>query len=90
MHTAGGDSPLLTDADIDALAWQFLHSDYASEGYLRSSLDQRLGNFLRRRDLVRVADDGDVFAILLDRVMAGISRHPATAISSAAGVRAAR
>jgi hypothetical protein len=90
MQTAGGDPPSLTDSDVDALAWQFLNSDYVGEMYLRSSLDQRLSNFLRRRGLVRVADDGDLFSILLDRVMAGISRNPGRPTGSPATVRPVR
>jgi hypothetical protein len=87
MQTCDGDPPSLTDSDADTLAWQFLNSDYVGDTYLRSSLDQRLSSFLRRRGLVRVADDGDLFNILLDRVMANISRHPGTTTSSAASVR---
>lgn len=87
---ATGGSLSLTDSDVDALAWQFLDSDYVSGLYARSSLDQCLSNFLRRRGLVRVADDGDLFDLLLDRVMTGISRHPGTAARSLAAVRATR
>jgi hypothetical protein len=80
MATSGGDPPLLTDADVDALAWQFLNSDYVGEAYAKRSLDQLLQNFLRRNDLVRVADDGDLYNIIFDRVMGNISSllRPAT------------
>jgi hypothetical protein len=76
MAGAGSDRPLLTDSDVDALALQFLNSDYVGDAYARWSLDKRLRSFLRRSGRVRVADDGDVYNIVLDRVMSGISSRP--------------
>jgi hypothetical protein len=76
MAAAGSDRPLLTDSDVDALALQFLNSDYVGDAYARWSLDKRLRSFLRRSGRVRVADDGDVYNIVLDRVMSGISSRP--------------
>ncbi len=64
--------PLLTDADVDALAFQFLHSPFADDTYADWSLDQRLDGFLRHRGLVRLIEDGDAYDLLLDRVMAYI------------------
>jgi hypothetical protein len=90
MTATGGDPPSLTDFDVDGLAWQFLNSDYVSDMYLRSSLDERLGNFLRRRGLVRVAYDGDRYNLILERVMTGISSVPRTANRSRATVRPTR
>lgn len=79
MAKSGADPPLLTDADIDALAWQFFNSDYGGDVYAKRSLDQRLQNFLRRSGLARVADDGDLYNIVLDRIMTSISRLSRTA-----------
>lgn len=63
-------SPLfLTDRDIDALAWAFITSDDAEEAYAGRSLDQRLDIFLRHRGLLRLADDGDLYNIFVDRVL---------------------
>ncbi len=90
MAAASGNSPLLTDSDVDALAWQFLNSEYVGDVYKQNSLDQRLGNFLRRSGLVRVADDGDLYNIILDRVMSGISSLNGRANSSRAAVRPTR
>ena len=73
MAAAGSDPALLTDSDVDALALQFLNSDYVGDPYARWSLDKRLRSFLRRSGRVRVADDGDVYNIVLDR---GISSLP--------------
>ena len=39
MTTAAGDALLLTDPDVDVLAYQFLHSDYAAYAYMNWPLD---------------------------------------------------
>lgn len=65
-------TPSFTDRDIDELSWQFLKCDYAGPWYIDWSLDQRLTGFLRQQGLGRVADDGDLYAVLLDRVMSHI------------------
>jgi hypothetical protein len=91
MATSGGDPQLLTDSDLEALAWQFLNSDYVGDAYAKRPLDQRLHNFLRRSGLIRVADNGDLYNIILDRVMSFISRRPGRANKSpAAGVHVGR
>jgi hypothetical protein len=66
----GGIPPLLTDSDVDSLAWEFLDSSYMSPTYAGWPLDRRLDKFLRRADLTRVADDGDLISVVLDRIMA--------------------
>jgi hypothetical protein len=67
--------PLLTDADVDALAWQFLNSAYADDTYADWPLDRRIEGFLHRRGLSRLAEDGDAQDLILDRVMAYIAAH---------------
>ena len=64
---------MLTDPDVDVLAYQFLGSDYAADAYINWPLEQRLEGFLRNRGMARVADDGDTCHILLDRVMSYIN-----------------
>lgn len=66
------DPPLLTDSDIDALVWQFMNSTYAADTYADWPLDRRLDGFLRRRGLSRIAEDGDAYHLVLNRVMAYI------------------
>ena len=69
----GDNPPLLTDSDVDRLAWEFLRSRYVGPIYADWSPDRRLDTFLRRRGLPRVADDGDLSNIVLDRVMGYVS-----------------
>ncbi|MCV7091197.1 hypothetical protein [Mycobacterium interjectum] len=73
MTPAPSGPPLLTDSDVDALAWQFLHSSYADDAYADWPLDRRLDGFLRREGLVRLVEDGDTYDLILDRVMAYIA-----------------
>ena len=69
----GGNPPLsVTDFDVDALAREFLRSRYLGSTYAGWSPDRRLDTFLRRRGLSRVADNGDLSNIVLDRIMAQV------------------
>lgn len=61
------------DAKLDAMAWGFLSSTYAGGHFTEWPIDRRLHAYLRHAGLRSVADDGTVFAALLDRVMANIS-----------------
>jgi hypothetical protein len=71
------DDPLrLTDADVDALAWEFINSAYAHKTYADWPLDRRLEGFLRRRGLGRAVEDGDAYDFILNRVMSYIGVAP--------------
>ncbi len=73
-------SPLvLSDSEVDALAWQFMNSAYADDTYADWPLDRRLDGFLHRRGLPRIAEDGDAYDLVLNRVMAyiGVAQQPA-------------
>ncbi|MGO9511526.1 MAG: hypothetical protein ACLPXZ_30890 [Mycobacterium sp.] len=85
MSSQVSDPPFLADTDVDALAWRFLNSAYADDTYADWSLDRRLDGYLRRSGLVRVAEDGDAYDLVLERVMAYISAasRPASAGSLA-------
>jgi hypothetical protein len=71
-----------TDTDVDTLVWEFLGSDYVSDEYLNWQLDRRIEGFLHHRGLGHLADDGDRFNIILDRVMSHVSHRPAASPSS--------
>lgn len=64
---------LLTDSDVDALARDFLRSRYLGPIYADWSPDRRLDTFLRRQGLSRVADNGDLAMIVLERIMTQVS-----------------
>jgi hypothetical protein len=73
----GANPPLLlTDSDVDDLAREFVRSRYLGPIYADWSPDRRLDTFLRRRGLPRVADDGDLSRMVLDRIMAQVSVAP--------------
>ena len=76
MAAMVGNSPLVTDSDVDELAWRFLRSGYADEAYADWPLDQRLDGFLRRCGLVGISEDGDTCNLLLNQVMAHIGKEP--------------
>ncbi len=63
---------LLTDSDVDALAWQFMRSPYADDIYADWPLDRRLDGYLRREGLGRLAEDGDAYDLIINRVMSYI------------------
>lgn len=64
--------PCLTDAYVDALAFEFLNSRFADDNYADWPLDRRLDGFLRQRELVRLIEDGDAYDLILERVMSYI------------------
>ncbi|MGZ4509759.1 MAG: hypothetical protein ACXVX1_01750 [Mycobacterium sp.] len=64
----------MTDSDVDDLAAEFLRSRYVDPIYAGWSPDRRLDTFLRRHGLPRVADDGDLSNLVLDRIMARVGR----------------
>ncbi|MCV7442111.1 hypothetical protein H7K33_07745 [Mycobacterium paraense] len=63
----------MTDTDVDALAREFMLSQYLGQIYADWSPDRRLDTFLRRRGLARVADDGDLSMTVMERIMARVS-----------------
>jgi len=72
----GSNPALLSDSDVDVLAYEFLRSRYVGPIYANWPPDRRLDTFLRRRGLNRVADDGDLTDIVLDRIMARVGVAP--------------
>lgn len=61
------------DTELEAMAWGFLGSPYASNRFVEWPIDRRLHAYLRHQGLSNVADDGTRCAALLERVMANIS-----------------
>jgi hypothetical protein len=69
-----------TDTDVDTLVSEFLTSDYVSDEYLNWQLDRRIERFLQHRGLGQLADDGDSFNFILDRVMSHVSHRSAATL----------
>jgi hypothetical protein len=61
------------DAELEAIAWGFLGSPYASTRFAEWTIDRRLHAYLRHQGRGDVADNGTRCAALLDRVMANIA-----------------
>lgn len=61
------------EAGLDALACEFLGSQYAGPGFADWPIDRRLHAYLLHRGLINVANNGTLCATLLDRVMANIA-----------------
>jgi hypothetical protein len=61
------------EAELDAMAWGFLGSPYASNQFAQWPIDRRLHAYLQHHGQSSVADDGTMCAALLDRVMANIT-----------------
>lgn len=91
MRVMGVNPWLLTDSDIDTLAWEFLKQPYFGAICADWSPDPRLDTFLRRRGLSPVTDDGDLCNIVLDRSMTYVRvvppALPAIAQESPVGAR---
>jgi len=72
--TEGGPAGKADDAELDAIAWQFLCSQYTRRDYWDWPLDKRLDAFLRHRGRGDILKDGAAYNVVLDRVMANLGR----------------
>lgn len=61
-----------TSEKMDAIAWEFLESEFAGPMHVGWPIDRRLEVFLLHRGLNAVADDGSASRALLEHVMANI------------------
>ena len=64
----------LTEQELDAIAWQFLGSEFTGELYANWPIDRRVNAYLMHYRLMHVANDGAACDALLHRVMANIGR----------------
>ena len=64
----------LTEQELDAIAWQFLGSEFTGELYANWPIDRRVNAYLMHHRLMYVANDGAACDALLHRVMANIGR----------------
>jgi hypothetical protein len=64
----------LTDEELDEIAWDFLGSEFAGKIYADWPIDRRVDAYLMRLGMANVVNDGFVYNIVLDRVMANVGR----------------
>jgi hypothetical protein len=64
----------LTTSQLDAIAWDFLGSEFAEQIHADWPMDQRVDAFLRHEGRDDLAYDGAAYAALLQRVMANMGR----------------
>jgi hypothetical protein len=62
----------LTEQELDAIAWQFLGSEFTGELYANWPIDRRVNAYLMHHRLIHVANDVAACDALLHRVMANI------------------
>ena len=64
----------LTTSQLDAIAWDFLGSEFAEQIYADWPMDRRVDAFLRHEGRDDLVNDGAAYDALLQRVMANIGR----------------
>jgi hypothetical protein len=64
----------LTTSRLDAIAWDFLGSEFAEYIYDDWPMDRRVDAFLRHEGRDDLVNDGDAYDALLQRVMANLGR----------------
>ncbi|MGZ5365311.1 MAG: hypothetical protein ACXWZR_16405 [Mycobacterium sp.] len=62
----------LTTEDLDAVAWRFLRSEFASQIYADWPIDRRIEAYLLHHEASEILRDGSSYSVLLERVMANI------------------
>lgn len=62
----------VTREQLDAIAWQFLRSQFTSQIYADWPIDRRIDAFLLHYGPTELLNDGSVYEALLERVMANI------------------
>jgi len=61
-----------TPQQLEAIAWDFLGSEFTEEMYAIWSIDRRVDAYLHHRGLDDIVNDGGAYEALLLRVMANI------------------
>lgn len=70
MTLAGYTEP--TVGELDAIAWEFLRSEFAGQLYCNWPIDRRINAYLLRHGPVALVNDGNACDAVVDRVMANI------------------
>ncbi len=62
----------LTPADLDAIAWGFLRSEFTGQTFADWPIDRRVDAYLSHYGPSALVNDGSAYDALLERVMANI------------------
>jgi hypothetical protein len=62
----------LATEDLNAVAWRFLRSEFASQIYADWPIDRRIEAYLLHHEPTEILRDGSSYSVLLDLVMANI------------------
>jgi hypothetical protein len=63
---------VLTERELEALAWGFLGSEFAGLVYADWTIERRIDAYLARQGMAHVANNGDTYQVVLQRVFANI------------------
>ncbi len=58
--------------ELDAIAWEFLGSEFTGPIYADWPLDRRIESYLHHAGLADVANDGSIYGALIERIMANL------------------
>jgi hypothetical protein len=61
-----------TPQQLEAIAWDFLGSEFTEQNYAVWSIDRRVDAYLHHQGLDDIVNDGAAYNALLERVMANI------------------
>ena len=62
----------LTRAELDAIAWRFLRSEFTGQVYADWPLDRRIDAYLLHQGPAELLNDGSAYDALLERIMANV------------------
>ncbi len=66
------DRTAMTGSELDAVAWEFLASEFAGQIYADWPIDRRLNAYLLHHGPAEPLTDGSIYDDLLNRVMSNI------------------
>ena len=72
MKSRPAGEAVLTERELDALAWGFLGSEFARLVYADWTIERRIDAYLSRQGMAHVVNNGDTYQVVLQRVFANI------------------
>lgn len=64
--------PSMSESDLDAIAWDFLGSEFTGLAYANWPIERRIGAYLTHRGMAHLHNSGDAHAAVLHRVLANV------------------